>query len=331
VSSRLLTLLLTVCGIGAANAQPAYPNKPVRLIVPITAGSVTDVIARGASRELAPRLGQTLVVDNRAGATGIIGAELCARATPDGYTICKIYTATTSINPYVIHNLPYDPVRDFKPITNLYFVTGALVAPASLPVKSVTELMAFATSKPRALSFATIGAGSYPEMFLAWLNARWKTQITAVPYKGGGPIVAALLGNEVQITAVGLGNMVGPLQGGQLRALAVSGAKRSRLLPDVPTFAEAGFGAFNGHLWWGLAAPAATPDAVIARLNREFVRLFTETNFAAFLESNAVEAAVGTPAEFAAFMKRDRDEAAKLLIANGAALGGTNDNRGSSP
>ena len=331
MSGRLLTLLLTACGIGAADAQPAYPDKPVRLIVPIAAGSVTDVIARGAGRELAPRLGQTLVVDNRAGATGIIGAELCARATPDGYTICNIYTATTSINPHVIRNLPYDPARDFKPITNLYFVTGALVVPASLPVKSVTELMALATSKPRALSFATIGAGSYPEMFLAWLNARWKTQITAVPYKGGGPIVAALLGNEVQLTAVGLGNMVGPLQGGQLRALAVSGAKRSRLLPDVPTFAEAGFGAFNGHLWWGLAAPAATPDAVIARLNREFVRLFTEANFAAFLESNAVESAVGTPAEFAAFMKRDRDEAAKLLIANSAAPGGTNDKRGNSP
>ena len=215
----------------------------------------------------------------------------------------------------MIDKLPYDPVRDFKPITNLYFVTGALVTPASLPVKSVAELMALAASKPKALSFGTIGAGSYPEMFLAWLNERWKTSITAVPYKGGGPIVAALLGNEIQLTAVGLGNMVGPLQSGQLRALAVSSAKRSRLLPEVPAFAEAGLGAFNGHLWWGLAAPAATPERIIARLNGEFVRLFKEPKFIEFLENNAVEAATGTPGEFAAFMQRDRHAAAQLIAA----------------
>jgi tripartite-type tricarboxylate transporter receptor subunit TctC len=189
--------------------------------------------------------------------------------------------------------------------------------PAALPVKSVAELMALATAQPKVLSFGTIGAGSYPEMFLAWLNNRWKTTITAVPYKGGGPIAAALLANEIQLTAVGLGNMVGPLQSGQLRALSVSGAKRSRLLPDVPTFAEAGLGAFNGHLWWGLVAPAATPDPIIARLNAEFARLFKEPKFAEFLENNAVEPATSTPAEFAAFMKRDRDEAAKLILSMG--------------
>ncbi len=317
VSNNFLGSLLLVIACGAAAAQANYPQKPIRLIVPIAPGSVTDVIARAASRELSPRLGQTLVVDNRAGATGIIGAELCARATPDGYTVCNIYTATTSINPHVIAKLPYDPIRDFKPITNLYFVTGALVVPASLPVKSVAELMALATAQPKALSFGTIGAGSYPEMFLAWLNDRWKTTITAVPYKGGGPIVVALLGNEIQLTAVGLGNMAGPLQSGQLRALAVSGAKRSRLLPDVPTFAESGFGAFNGHLWWGLAAPAATPAAIITRLNSEFTRLFKEPKFVEFLENNAVEPATGTPPEFAAFMQRDREEAAKLIGAIG--------------
>ncbi|MEQ1772591.1 MAG: tripartite tricarboxylate transporter substrate-binding protein [Burkholderiales bacterium] len=316
VPTRFLLAVFLVIGCGAAAAQQdLYPQKPVRLIVPIAPGSVTDVIARAASRDLTPRLQQTLVVDNRAGATGIIGAELCARATPDGYTICNIYTATTSINPHVIDKLPYDPVKDFKPITNLYFVTGALVVPASLPVKSVAELMTLATSQPKALSFGTIGAGSYPEMFLAWLNDRWKTSITPIPYKGGGPIAVALLANEIQLTAVGLGNMVGPLQSGQLRALAVSSAKRSRLLPGVPVFAEAGLGAFNGHLWWGLAAPAATPDRIIMRLNSEFAQLFREPKFVAFLEDNAVEPATGTPGEFAAFMQRDREAAAKLIAA----------------
>ena len=155
---------------------------------------------------------------------------MCARAAPDGHTLCAIYTATTSINLHVIDKLPYDPARDFNPITNLYFVTGALVVPAALSVRSVAELMALATAKSKALSFGTIGVGSYPEMFLAWLNERWKTNITPVPYKGGGPVVAALLGNEIQLSAVGLGNMVGPLQGGAVegiggiasKALAVS-------------------------------------------------------------------------------------------------------------
>ena len=258
------------------------------------------------------------MINNRAGATGIIGAELCARAVPDCYTLCNIYSATTSINPHVIAKLPYDPVRDFKAVSNLYFVTGALVAPASLPVKSVAELMVLATSATReskALSFGTIGAGSYPEMFLAWINQRWNTKIVAVPYKGGGLVTAALLANEIQLTAVGLGNMVGPLHSRQLRALAVSGARRSRLLPGAPTFAEAGLGEFNGHLWWGLAAPAATPDAIVTQLNREIVQLYKEPRFVEFLENNAVEAAVGTPAEFAAFMRRDRDAAARLVAA----------------
>ena len=314
----MLTLLLSSALYNTANAQQAYPIKPIRWIVPIAAGSVSDVIARATARELASRLGQNLVIDNRAGATGIIGAELCARAVSDGYTLCNIYSATTSINPHVIAKLPYDPVRDFKAVSNLYFVTGALVAPASLPVKSVAELMVLATSATRdskALSFGTIGAGSYPEMFLAWINQRWNTKIVAVPYKGGGLVTAALLANEIQLTAVGLGNMVGPLHSGQLRALAVSGARRSRLLPGAPTFAEAGLGEFNGHLWWGLAAPAATPDAIVTQLNREIVQLYREPRFVEFLENNAVEAAVGTPAEFAAFMRRDRDAAARLVAA----------------
>lgn len=144
-------------------AQIAYPVKPIRVIVPIAAGSVTDIIMRAAGQELSARLGQTLVIDNRAGGGGVIGAEACAKATPDGYTLCTIYTATTSINPHLFDKLPYDPAKDFAPITNLYYVTGALVVPAALPVNSVGELKALAVGKPRAVNFATIGPGSYPD------------------------------------------------------------------------------------------------------------------------------------------------------------------------
>jgi tripartite-type tricarboxylate transporter receptor subunit TctC len=298
------------------SAEPAYPVKPIRVIVPIAAGSVTDVIMRAAGQELAARLKQPLVIDNRTGASGIIGAEACAKAPPDGYTICAIYTATTSVNPQVFDKLPYDPAKDFAPITNLYFVTGVLVVPASLPVNTVEELKTLVTTKPRAVSFGTIGPGSYPEVFLTWLNRQWRTDMPAVPYKGGGPIAIALMSNEIQASAVGLGNMIGQVQGGQVKALAVSGAKRSPLFPRVPTFAEAGLSGFAGNLWWGLAAPAGTPKAIVARLNAEFAQLFKEPRFAEFLEKQAVERAVSSPEAYAAFLKADREWTATLITAN---------------
>jgi tripartite-type tricarboxylate transporter receptor subunit TctC len=299
-----------------ARAQPAYPAKPIRVIVPIAAGSVTDVIMRAASQELTSRLKQPLVIDNRTGASGIIGAEACAKAPPDGYTICAIYTATTSVNPHVFDKLPYDPAKDFAPITNLYYVTGVLVVPAALPVNTVDELKALAIAKPRAVNFGTIGPGSYPEVFLTWLNRQWRTDLPAVPYKGGGPITIALMSGEIQASAVGLGNMIGQVQGGQVRALAVSGAKRSPLFPRVPTFAEAGLSGFAGNLWWGLAAPAGTPKAIIARLNAEFAQLFKEPRFAEFLDGQAVEQAISTPEAYAAFLKADREWTATLIKSN---------------
>jgi len=183
------TCVGTVFLLGSAFAVPVpaqlYPARPVRLIVPIAPGSVTDVILRAAGRELSARLGQAIVIDNRAGGGGVIGGELCAKAPPDGHTVCAIYTATTSINPHLFDRLPYDPARDFAPIAHLYYVTGALVVPASLPVGSVEELRALAAARPRAVNFGTIGPGSYPEVFLAWLNNRWQVNLTGVPYKGG--------------------------------------------------------------------------------------------------------------------------------------------------
>ena len=306
-------------GLGAllaaatAVAQPAYPGKPIRVIVPIAAGSVTDVIMRAASQELSVRLGQPLVIDNRTGASGIIGAEACAKATPDGYTICAIYTAITSVNPYVFDKLPYDPATDFAAIAHLYYVTGALVVPAALPVNSVADLRALATSKPRAVNFGTIGAGSYPEVFRKWLNHEWQVDLTAVPYKGGAPIVTALLSGEIQASAAGLGNMIGQLQSGQIRVLAISGTKRSRIFPNVPTMAEAGLGGFAGNLWWGLAAPAGTPKPIVMRLNAEFVKLFREPRFAEFLDAQAVEPVLTTPEAFSAFLKTDREWTATLI------------------
>jgi tripartite-type tricarboxylate transporter receptor subunit TctC len=300
-------------GASGASGQPAYPAKPVKVIVPIAAGSVTDVVVRAAARELSARLGAPLLVENRVGASGIIGGEACARAAPDGYTLCVLYPNILSFNPHLFEKLPYDADRDFVPVTNLYFVTETLVVSASLPVSSVDDLRALAAAKRGSLNFGTLGPGSGPELFLNWLNAHWQTDITPIPYKGGGPVALALAAGEIQMSFMGLGNFIGQIQGGQVKALAVSGSKRSSLVPGAPTREEAGLGAYPGRVWWGLLVPAGTSPAIVRRLNAEFVRLFREPAFVEFLESRYVEPAAGTPEEFAAFLKTDREAAGRLI------------------
>jgi tripartite-type tricarboxylate transporter receptor subunit TctC len=307
-----IAVLLAAAPLQAV-AQQAYPNKPVRILVPIAAGSVTDVVMRAAALELSPRLGQPVLIENRPGASGIIGAEACARAAPDGYTACAVYHATMSFNPLLFEKLPYDPQKDLVPVTNLYFVIEALMAPAALPANSVAELKALAIARPGALNFGTLGSGSLQELLVAWLNDQWKVSIAGIPYKGGGPIAAALAANEIQLGQMGIGNFLGQIQAGQVKALAVNGNKRSPLLPAVPTAAEAGIGGFPSRPWWGLAVPSGTPREAIARLNAEFVRLFREPKFMEFLEARATEPVPGTPEEFAAFLKADREGAAALV------------------
>ena len=215
-------------------ALPIYfPSKPIRLIVPIAAGSVTDVVLRAAAQPLSARFGQPVLIDNRPGASGIIGAQACATAPADGYTLCAVYHAIMSFNPHTQDKLPYDPQRDFAPVTNLYFVTEALVVPRSLPVNSVAELRAHARANPAALNFGTLGEGSLQELMVAWLNRDWGVRIAAVPYKGGGPISTALLSNEIQVGQMGVGNFLGAIQSGQLKALAIAAEKRSPLLPQI--------------------------------------------------------------------------------------------------
>ena len=295
------------------HAQTSWPTKPIRVIVPIATGGVTDIVVRGTSQALSARLGQTLVIDNRPGANGIVGGDVCAKAVPDGYTICILNTGVVSVNPMIYEKHPFDPRRDFSPISNLYSLTGALVVPASFPVKSTGELRALATNQPRSVNFGTVGPGSYPELFLAWLNNYWKTRMTGVPYKGGGPIGIALLAGEVQVTAAALGNYINNIQGGRLKAIAVSGAQRSKLLPNVPTFAEAGLGEFHGRLWWGAFAPAGTPAPIIAKLNAVYGQVFREPQYIEFLEKQAAELAVGSSEEFVSFVKADQEWVAALL------------------
>src|SRR5215470_2003801 len=226
---------------GATIVQPAqaWPDRPIRVIVSIAAGSVTDVIMRAAANELNARLGQPLIIENKGGASGILGAQACAQAAPDGYTLCTIYHSTTSYNPLLFDKLPYNADTDFAPITRLFLLSEGLFVSSASGAGSIAELKALAQAKPEKLNFATLGDGSFPDLFRVWLNNQWGTRIVGVPYKGGGPAAQALLAGEVQVTRFGIGNFMGALETGKVKALALHTAQRSPLLPQVPTFAEA--------------------------------------------------------------------------------------------
>ncbi|HYC18044.1 MAG TPA: tripartite tricarboxylate transporter substrate binding protein [Pseudolabrys sp.] len=312
---RIAKAFLSLLMIGVASTAQAqtYPDRPIRLIVSIAAGSVTDVIMRKAAAELQPRLGQPLIIENRGGASGIVAAQACAQAAPDGYTLCVIYHSTMSYNPLLFDKLPYDPDHDLVPVTRLFFLNEGLFVSSALGVKSVAELKSLAIAKPDSLNFATLGEGSFPDLFLRWLNNQWGTRIVGVPYKGGGPAAQALAANQVQLTRFGIGNFLGLIQAGNVVALAVSADKRSLLLPDVPTLAEAGLAGYPGQGWWGLAAPKGTPPAIVDKVNSEFVKLFSEPGFIEYLNQQAVVAAPTTPAAFAAFLKEDRSAAEALV------------------
>lgn len=310
---KLFTAIILLTLGASAIAQAAYPAKPIRIIVPIAAGSLTDVVLRAATPMLSQRLGQPVIIDNRPGASGVVGAEACARAVPDGYTICAVYHAIMSFNPHTFEKLPYDPARDFAPIGRLFFVTEGLVVPAAFPVQNVAELKTYALQHPAGVNLGTLGEGSLQELFVAWLNREWKTKIVGVPYKGGGPIANAVTAGEIQMAQMGLGNFIGLVQAGQLKAIAVSADKRSKALPNVQTNDEAGLGGFPSRPWWGIAAPAGTPPAVVARLNTEFNAVFRDPKMLELMEARYVEAAVTTLPEFAAFLKSDREAAGSLV------------------
>lgn len=298
-----------------AHAQ-TYPDKPIRVIVSIAAGSVTDVIMRAASKDIETKLGQPLVIENRGGAAGILGGQACAQAAPDGYTLCVIYHSTMSYNPVQFDKLPYNADTDFAPITRLFLLTEGLFVNADLQAKTVAELKALAQQTPEGLNFATLGDASFPDLFRVWLNNQWGTKIVGVPYKGGGPAAQALAAGEVQMTRFGVGNFRGLMDAGKVRALAISADKRSPLMPDVPTFKEAGLD-YPGQGWWGLAAPKGTPQAAIEKVHAAVASVFNDPKFVAYLEQQSVVSAITTPVEFAEFLKADRRAAEALVkVAN---------------
>ncbi len=292
----------------------SYPVKPVRVIVPLAPGGVADVVMRATAQELTRRLGQPFVLENRPGASGVIGAEACAKAAPDGYTVCVLYPDMTSFNPIFYAKLPYNAEADFEPIVHLIDLVTGITVPASAPFNSVAELRAYAKAKPGSLNFGSVGNGSEPHQFLEWLKHLWGVDIVHVAYKGGAPIGQALLSGDIQLTRVGIGTFLSQIRAGKLKVLAVGSKQRSTLLPDVPTFSEVGLDGYAIQPWFGLAAPARTPKPVITKLNAEIVQIFSDPKFVEQqVTSLGSVAAAGTPEEFGNFLKQDKERAEQIL------------------
>jgi tripartite-type tricarboxylate transporter receptor subunit TctC len=306
--------IILAAGAHAALAQNFPSKQPIRMIVPISPGSVTDVTARMTAQVLQEKLGQNVIVVNRPGANMVIGGLECAKAPPDGYTLCVVSPDTMSFNPYTVPNLGYDPERDFRPIMDMYHVIEGLIVKKDLPVNSVEELRALAVKEPGKLNFGTLGERTTTDAFRRWLGEQWKTNFVGIPYKGGSEIIQALLAGTIDVAKIGVGNMAGQLQEGKLKILAQRSSKRSPLLQNVPTFGEAGLGEFpGGPIFWGLVVPAGTPDAVVKRLHDEMLPIFTGAKFGDFAQKQFLEPAAGSTADFVTFLKKDRADAGKLV------------------
>ena len=311
-SKQVLHLAVAIVAFAASGAlAQQYPNKPIRVIVAIAAGSPTDTVMRAANHELSASLGQQLAIDNRPGGDMVIGSEACARSAPDGYTYCVISQTGISTNPHVFSKLPYDPARDFVGVAQLWFLIQGMIVSTSLPVRSVEELHALAVAKSETLNLGTLGVGG-ADLHRRWLNDKWNTRIVGVPYKGTNLVMSALISGELQMSLTALGGLGGQIKAGKVRILAVGSSKRLQQFPDVPTYAEAGLDD-SPRTWWGLMAPAGTPDAMVRRINSEFVRLFREPKFADYLESQFLEPSFMSPEEFAVFLKEDRDRAGIMV------------------
>ena len=305
--------IATLAASVSASLAQNWPTQPIKLIVPIATGSVTDVAARFLANELSQRLGQPVITENKPGANMILGAQECARAKPDGYTVCITSADAMSYNPYTLDKIPYDPDADFRPVTNMYFVMEVLMGKQDLPANTIDEFKKLAVASPGKLTFGTLGPGSTIDTFRKWLSDEWKTEFIAVPFKGGSEIVNALIARQIDVARIGLGNIAGFLNEKSIKVLAVRSNKRVAQLPDVPTTDEAGIGAYPGRPWWGVVVPAKTPDALVARLNKEITEVLASPKSQEFMARQFLEVSYGTPEEFAAFLKSDRANAEKLI------------------
>ncbi len=311
-----IALLATLC-VCAAQAQPTYPSRPLRVVVFVPAGGAADLLARVMGQKLGEALGQTVVIDNRAGMGGVIGTNLVAKAAPDGYTLLQGGITTHGIGPHLYANLPYDPTRDFVPVILSATLPIFLVANTQVPAKSVNDLIALAKAKPDAISFASPGTGSAPHLVGELFKIVTGIPSIHVPYKGSGTAAPDLAAGNVQFMFDAIAGHQPFIQTGRVRALAVTSTARLAAFPDIPTMKELGYPRVDGTVWYGLLAPARTPKHVVERLNAESRRVLAMQDVKEKLNRAGIDAAGGTTEEFGSFIRAEFEKWGPVVKAAG--------------
>jgi tripartite-type tricarboxylate transporter receptor subunit TctC len=313
----LAALAFTGAALPIVALAQAYPTKAIRLIVPFPPGGSTDLMGRVLGAKFGETFGQQVIVENRPGASGMIGNELVARAAPDGYMLTMGTIGAMSVNVSLFKSIPYDSTRDFAPITLTGSVENLLVVHPSVPAHNVKELIALAASKPGMLIFASSGTGNAPHLAGELFNQLAKVKMVHLPYKGGGPAMIDLVAGQVSLSFASMPSSLPFAKSGKLRAIAVGGAKRSPAAPEIPTVAENGLPGFDVTDWQGLLAPAKTPAAVVDRLNRETIRILGERDVKERLAAAGLQVVTNTPTQFAEFIRTEIDKWGKVIRSAG--------------
>jgi tripartite-type tricarboxylate transporter receptor subunit TctC len=304
VLNLALALVVLLAWTLPAAGQP-YPTRPIRFLVPFPPGGGNDTMARTFGQKMTERLGQPVVIDNRPGAGGNIGADTAAHALPDGYTIFLGGVGSHGINPNLMQKPTYDAIKDFAPVSLIASAPMLVIVPLSLPAKSMTDLVQLATGRPGELNFASSGAGSIAHLAAELLNSMAKIKLEHVPYKGTGPALADLLGGRVHVMFNSTVSVMPQVRAGKVRALAMTAAKRSPALPDMPTVAESGVPGYEAASWYGMLAPAKTPRAIVMKLNSEVAHIAQRPEVRERLAADGAEPGGNSPEEFGAYIRRE--------------------------
>jgi len=296
-----------------AAAQERYPSRPLRIVVPFAPGGSTDIFARLVGDRLATALGQPVVIENRAGASGNIGADAVAKSAPDGYTILMATTGVMAINNALFKSMTFDAAKEFEPVVYIASISNVVIVPVDLPAKNIAELVALAKREPGKLSFASSGAGSSTHMSAELFKSMAGLDIVHVPYKGSGQALPDLIAGRVSMMFENAPGAVSYIKGGKVRALAVTGLKRTAALPELPTVAESGVPGYESLSWSGLAVPTGTPKDIVQRINRETGVILASEDMRARLADQGAEAVGGSPEQFAAHIRAERDKWSRLI------------------